>query len=275
MKSFLSKVLVSILIFATVSVVSLAAATTQFQYRSEETSAVGRVLPAVVHVGALREPSTQVNTVGAGVVITSRRGVTYVLTVKHNVINADHLYIKTHEGVPYPVTYYVADGHRDLAVLRVDTGKDVLTVAEIGDSKKLKVGQTIFALGFPIPSVADDDVATVSRGIVSAVNRTISGADRVDDEITDEEVSSVFAWAIQYADSPRKTKPIERTPQIQFDAMVNPGSSGGPVITTDGKVIGVIRSMISDTGSNTGMNFAIPTSEADILLAIAGVKETK
>ena len=230
-------------------------------------------MPAVVHIGALKEPSTIVHTVGGGVVISSSRDVTYVLTVKHNVVTADHLFVKTTDGTAYQAVYYVADAHRDLAVIRVDTNKKVLPVAEVGDSRELKIGQTVFALGFPTPVFIDDDAPTVSRGIVSALNRTISGSIDESEEVPREEISPVFSWRIQHADNSKESKTISMMKLIQIDLMVNSGSSGGPLITDDGKIVGVIHSMISNTGSNVGMNFAIPVSSAEILLAIAGVGE--
>lgn len=242
---------------------------------ADEISAIEKVMPAVVHIGALKEPSTVVHTVGGGVVIASSRDVTYVLTVKHNVVTADHLFVKTLDGTAYQAAYYVADAHRDLAIIRVDTEKKVLPVAEVGDSRELKVGQTVFALGFPTPVFIDDDAPTVSRGIVSAINRTLSVAIGESDEVPSEDTSRTLSWKIRNATMSESAKEISMMPMIQVDLMVNSGSSGGPLITTDGKVVGVVHSMISNSGSNVGMNFVVPVSEAELLLAIAGLEEKK
>ena len=85
-------------------------------------------------------------------------------------------------------------------------------------------------------------------------------------------------WALEYTDvfaASSAALEVERTPRIQVDAMVNHGSSGGPLVTENGEVVGVVQSMVTDTGSNVGMNFAIPVSEAEILVTIAGIKDGK
>jgi len=245
------------------------------QVEADELDAIAATIGAVVQVGMVTEPDTKIYTVGGGVVISSSRDTTYVLTVKHNLTQGDHLFVKTVGGEPYPVVYYVADAHRDLAVLRVDTDKKPLPVAEIGDSRTLRVGQSVLAIGYPAPVFVEDDSPTVSRGVVSALGRKLVTPHGSDDSIDQNTETHPFNWMIEYTDTPttRSNLTVSLTKLIQTDAMVNSGSSGGPLITEDGKVVGIIQSMISNTGSNTGLNFVIPVSEAGILLKIAGVKE--
>ena len=241
-------------------------------YASEDM--IEEVSKAVVHIGVSQEPKTTINTVGGGVVIRSGKDrVTYVLTVKHNLMGADHLFVKLPDGASYPAVYYVADAHRDLALLRVDT-KKTLPVARVGDSTKLRVGQTVIAIGHPASSVIEGDRPSVSRGIVSALNRLIAPPLGGMNEL--ENGPTIVKWALRYSDSPakRKSMSVPRTFGIQTDAAINPGSSGGVLVTENGEVVGILQSIITNTGSNVGMNFAIPLSEAKILLAIAGVEAT-
>jgi len=241
-------------------------------YASED--AIERVVRSVVHIGVVNEPDTHITTVGGGVIIT-RNG--YVLTAKHNLMRADHLYVKTVDGKAYPVIYYVADAHRDLAILRVDTGRDKLPAAKLGDDKALRVGQTVFTIGYPVPLFVNDDDPTVARGIVSALNRVLTVSPTSGD-ILPEEMEMIVGWELEYTDIPASSDgslDVERTPRIQIDAMVNHGSSGGPLVNENGEVVGIVQSMVTDTGSNVGMNFAIPVSEAKILIAIAGIKDGK
>ena len=245
------------------------------QVEADDLDAIAETMSAVVQIGMVTEPETKIYTVGGGIVIASSRDMTYILTVKHNLKQGDHLFVKTIGGEPYPVVYYVADAHRDLAVLRVDTSKTVLPVAKVGDSSKLRVGQSVVAIGYPAPVFIEDDLPTVSRGIVSALGRKLVAPDESEEVPKNNTEAHPLEWMIEYTDTPepRSNLTVSLTPLIQTDAMVNSGSSGGPLITENGEVVGVVQSMISNTGSNTGMNFAIPVSEATILLTIAGDEE--
>ncbi|KKL81569.1 hypothetical protein LCGC14_1993440 [marine sediment metagenome] len=245
------------------------------QVEADELDTLAETISAVVQIGMVDEPDTKIYTVGGGVIISSSKDVTYILTVKHNLVQGDHLYIKTVGGEPFPVVYYVADAHRDLAVLRIDTSKTRLPVAKIGDSRELRVGQSVLAIGHPAPVFIEDDYPTVSRGIVSALDRTLVSPQESDGASDENAETYPLDWMLEYTDTPatRNNLTVALTPLIQTDAMVNSGSSGGPLVTEDGKVVGIVQSMISNTGSNSGMNFVIPVSEAAILLKVAGVEE--
>lgn len=240
---------------------------------AEETM-LERVSASVVQIGAVTEPETKINTVGSGVIVTKNG---YVLTVKHSAIRGDHLFVKTRDGEVFRVVYYIADAHRDVAILRLDSKKANLPVAKVGDSASLSVGQDIWAIGFPIPSYVSDDRPTISRGVISALDRVIVVPDTPKSNVTDLEWALVPGIWVETLDEPenKESRRLTMTPLIQIDAAVNPGSSGGPIVNSDGEVVGLVRSMLSNTGSNVGMNFAIPVNEADILLKIAGVKESK
>lgn len=114
----------------------------------------------------------------------------------------------------------------DLAVLRVDVPSDRLHIAILGDSSQLGVGQTVLAIGNPF-----SNDWTLTAGIVSALNRSIVGLEGFS-------IGGV----------------------IQSDTAINPGNSGGPLLNTNAQVIGVNSQINTESGSNTGIGFAIPSN---------------
>ncbi len=121
----------------------------------------------------------------------------------------------------------------DLAVLKVNLPASALHPLVLGDSNDLKVGQLAFAIGNPYRQDF-----TMTSGIVSAVGRTISSGN-----------SSFLIPEV-----------------IQTDAAINPGSSGGPLLNRQGEVIGINAMIISESGSNAGVGFAIPINIAKQIL---------
>jgi putative serine protease PepD len=123
----------------------------------------------------------------------------------------------------YPATVVAHDSSTDLAVLKVDAPASKLHPLTLGDSAKMEIGDAVVAIGSPF-SLPE----TVTNGIVSALNRTIS---------------SDNAYAISGA--------------IQTDAAINHGNSGGPLLNMSGRVIGVNSQIESDGGGSDGVGFAI------------------
>ncbi len=119
------------------------------------------------------------------------------------------------------------DPSTDIALLKIDPGNRNLKVLELGDSSKLKVGDTVYAIGSPF-----ELNGTMTEGIVSALNRTI--------------------------DSPNHQFRI--TGAIQTDAAVNPGNSGGPLFDAHGEVVGINSQIYTESGSFSGIAFAIPSN---------------
>jgi S1-C subfamily serine protease len=113
-----------------------------------------------------------------------------------------------------------------MAVLSIHASPDVLHPVELGDSSYLKVGQKIFAIGNPFGLER-----TMTVGIISSLNRSLP------------------------APSGRIMKSI-----IQIDAALNRGNSGGPLLDSRGRVIGINTAIASRTGENTGVGFAIPVN---------------
>jgi Do/DeqQ family serine protease len=124
----------------------------------------------------------------------------------------------------FPATVLLADPRSDLAVLKIDAGREVLPSLPINDRSLVEVGDLVLAIGNPF-GVGQ----TVTNGIISALARTDVG-------ITDY---SFF---------------------IQTDAAINPGNSGGPLVDMNGDLIGLNTAIFSRTGSSTGIGFSIPAA---------------
>ena len=168
---------------------------------------------------------------GTGVVL-SRDG--YILTNKHVVpAGASNIRIIANDGTTYDnVTIVGRDPVNDLAFLKI---KDVnnLTPAKLGDSSRLVVGNKVVAIG----NALGEFQTTVTSGIVSGINRSVTAGD----ETSSENLSNL----------------------IQTDAALNPGNSGGPLVNISGEVIG-INTAVSQGAE--GIGFAIPINEAKGLI---------
>jgi putative serine protease PepD len=212
------------------------------------TAASATAAPAVVTIRVAGE-STGGN--GSGVVLTADG---YILTNAHVVsINGStenvRLSVRTSDGGVFSAKLVGADPTNDLAVVKIEPTKP-LTPIVFGDSSLVNVGDQVVAIGAPLGLEA-----TVTRGIVSALNRTIQVASS---ESPDQ--SSLEFWS---GDAGR---PINLS-VIQTDAAINPGNSGGALVNDKGELIGVnvaIASAGSFTQSgNIGVGFAIPANVAE------------
>lgn len=171
--------------------------------------------------------------VGSGVILTSDG---YILTNKHVIEGSQSLTVKLSDGSEFPATVVRISDETDLALIKGEaTG---LQAATIGDSSAIKVGQTAVAIGSPLGTFTE----TVTRGIVSALGRTIT----VQDETTG--------------------RPETLTGLIQTDAAINPGNSGGPLLDASGAVIGINTAVSANA---EGLGFAIPIEDAASLIAQA------
>ena len=133
-------------------------------------------------------------------------------------------YVTIEENNMYRGTVVWADSDLDLSIIKIKA--DNLSVAKLGESDIIKVGQTVYAIGNPI---GYEFRQTVTSGIISALNRTI--------KIEEEDKTSYMSDL------------------IQTDATINPGNSGGPLISVNGEVIGINSVKIT---SADGIGFAIP-----------------
>lgn len=117
------------------------------------------------------------------------------------------------------------DPRNDMAVLQVDASTEVLQPVELGSSSALQVGQRAIAIGNPFGEFS----RTLTTGVVSALNRTITGPEDLD-------ITGI----------------------IQTDASINKGNSGGPLLDSAGRVIGINSAIYSPTGTSAGVGFAVP-----------------
>lgn len=159
----------------------------------------------------------------------------YIVTNWHVVDGADSISIFFEDGLELDAELVGGDADSDLAVLKVDLPSGRYAPVELGDSDAINVGQFVAAIGNPF-----GQEFTLTSGIVSALGRTIRGG-------TSYSIPEV----------------------IQTDAAINPGNSGGPLLDRHGWVIGINSQIITGTGANAGIGFAIPINIAkDVVPAL-------
>ena len=159
---------------------------------------------------------------GSGVIVDAAEG--YILTNHHVVENADKITITLIDNRSLEASVVGSDAGSDIAVLRVDP--DGLTEMRLGDSERVRVGDFVLAIGNPFGLRH-----TVTSGIVSGLGRTGINPEGYEDF-------------------------------IQTDASINPGNSGGALVNLNGELVGINSAILSGTGSNIGIGFAIPINMA-------------
>jgi len=150
----------------------------------------------------------------------------HIVTNQHVVEGATSVSVKFWNGKTYDAQVVGTDPSTDLAVLKVNAPASELFPLSLGDSSKLAVGDAVVAIGSPFGLEG-----TVTSGIVSALHR---------------EMTSPNHFAIDNS--------------IQTDAAINHGNSGGPLLDSQGKVVGVTAQIESNSGGNEGVGFAIPSN---------------
>jgi len=152
----------------------------------------------------------------------------FILTNHHVVEGATRVHVKLADKREYDAKVVGTDSDADIAVIKVDaTGLPAVT---IGDSSRVEVGDVALAIGNPFGLGQ-----TVTMGIVSALGRTGLGIEAYENF-------------------------------IQTDAAVNPGNSGGALVNTRGELIGINTAILSESGGNQGIGFAIPSNMARSLM---------
>lgn len=160
---------------------------------------------------------------GSGIILSNDG---YIVTNNHVVDGASTVTVQLNTGSEYEAKVIGLDDQTDLAVIKIEATEE-LTVAKLGDSSKVEVGETAIAIGNPMGL---EFFGSVTQGIISAVNRTV--------EIDNRTMNL-----------------------IQTDAAINSGNSGGALVNSKGEVIGINAVKVSTSGVE-GMGFAIPISEA-------------
>jgi S1-C subfamily serine protease len=185
---------------------------------------LAKVRPAVVEVNVTTQ---QGGAIGSGVIIDGRG---YIVTNNHVVDGAQSMTVTLYDGTNLQAQLVGTDPADDLAVIQITPPSKGLTVAQIGDSSKVTVGQDVMVIGNPLGITQ-----TVTHGIISATGRSVSegqGGATIPDA-------------------------------IQTDAAINPGNSGGALVDMQGNLIGIPTLTAIDPEFNTpasGVGFAIPSS---------------
>ena len=169
---------------------------------------------------------------GSGVII-DKEG--YILTNDHVVADAKQVYVTLADGRVFEAKVIGSDPATDLAVIQLAKAPDNLTIATLGDSSSVGVGDPVAAIGNPMGLAS-----TLTTGVVSALDRPTAPTSG-DGAVTNA---------------------------IQIDAAINPGNSGGPVFNSSGQVVGIASSIVTTSsamttsGGSIGLGFAIPINLA-------------
>lgn len=189
---------------------------------------------------------------GSGFVYKKDNNDAYILTNHHVVDGARDIGVEMSNGTVVDSTLVGSDEFADVAVLKINASS-VLEVAEIGESEKLRVGDTVFAIGTP---VSLDYSFTVTRGILSGKNRLVE---------MKSSSSSSNGYSFFGRSQTQKSTDSWYMKLLQIDASINSGNSGGPLANCNGEVVGITNSKLSSSYSQTSIEnigFAIPIEDA-------------
>ena len=226
--------------------------------RTTIVNAVERASPAVVNISATSVVEQQtyfdewflwqemtryprrraLREVGSGIVIDEKT----ILTNHHVIEDADSIRVAVSDGREFEASVLGYDYLSDLALLEIDavpidksrrsTPLQPLQPIEWGDSDNLLIGEWAVAIGNPFRLASGDAQPTVTIGIISATQRTLTIDNRFHENL------------------------------IQTDASINPGNSGGALVNMHGKLIGINTAIRSTSGGSQGIGFAIPANKA-------------
>jgi S1-C subfamily serine protease len=186
-----------------------------------------KVAPSVVQVKALRADGTLIDS-GSGVVIDDAGD---ILTALHVVQNAQRLTVVFADGTESSAVVISSVVESDIAALRPANTPAQLQAATLGNPSALKIGDDAIVVGNPFALTR-----SLSTGVISGLDRSVQ--------------------------APNQGRTL--TGLIQFDAAVNPGSSGGPLVNRDGEVVGIVTGLVNPTGQPafSGVGFAVTIDAA-------------
>ncbi|HPS60111.1 MAG TPA: trypsin-like peptidase domain-containing protein [Candidatus Cloacimonas sp.] len=176
----------------------------------------------------------QVESIGSGVIYDSNG---YIITNAHVVSGAAQIKVILPDKREFSGTVAGIDEVHDIAKVKINGNK--LPVAQLGNSNDLITGEWSIALGNPYGFLLNDSKPSVSVGVISAINRNFA------------------------ARQDRR----EYKAMIQTDAAINQGNSGGPLVNINGEVVGINTFILSESGGNIGIGFAIPINSVKNILA--------
>lgn len=159
---------------------------------------------------------------GSGVIVRKTGNTVYILTNNHVAGSATSISVKLNDGREFDAKLVGADERMDIALISFQTADKSIPVAVLGDSDKVQTGDICFAMGAPLGYSQ-----SVTEGIVSATGRSGGSIGNINDF-------------------------------IQTDTAINQGNSGGPLLNIYGEVIGINTWIVSQSGGNQGLGFAIP-----------------
>jgi len=237
-KMVLRKISTQITIFIFISFVALFITTQAFSITEDEKNNIAvyeKVADGVVNITSTAVQMDFFFNVfptqgsGSGSIMDTKG---HILTNHHVVANAQKLEVTLADGSKWPAKLIGSDPDNDLAVIKIDAPREKLKVIPMGDSKNLRIGQKVLAIGNPFGLER-----TLTTGVISSLGRTI----RSDTGALMEDI-------------------------VQTDAAINPGNSGGPLLNSEGEIIGINSAIISPTGGSVGIGFAIPVNTAKRLI---------
>lgn len=153
----------------------------------------------------------------------------HILTNAHVVVGAEQVVVRSLSGLLLRASVIKVEPAIDLAVIKIDSPE--IPPARLGDSDAVSIGEWVIAVGNPFG--LDH---TVTSGIISARGRSMPGASQMRD-------------------------------LLQTDAAINPGNSGGPLVNLSGEVVGINTAILSRSGGNVGIGFAVPINRAKLFLS--------
>jgi len=186
------------------------------------------ILPSLVIIQTKQADLLEGRGIGTGVVVNSNGD---ILTSLHVVDGADEIELFFADGSETTATIIAAEPENDIAVLQSSPPPGLIVPAVLGNPNSMRVGDETFAVGNPLGLAG-----SMSAGVISGFDRTL---------------------------------PISETGQkltglIQFDAAVNPGNSGGPLLNRQGQVVGIVTALVNPAEQNffSGIGFAVPIDAA-------------